>query len=330
MQQIQPSMQPDTQQDNPQPKEYPGFAVGGILLISLSCFVVSSFLMEDVLILLGLTNRIAYFLSGALCSGLFFFLLPCVCLRLMRLSPFHFAGNYRIQSASQVFLWVGLGICCRLVILPLQLGWAGLLHLIGITPAESASVVYSSSFLLNAVCFAILPGIFEEFFFRGILFRSLEGYSRPIPAILLSSLAFALLHMDLLNIFPVLVLGGVAALALRYSCNLLSAILIHIVFNLTGILMSALLPSLASLLSGVNEVVLLTASAYVIPVLGIAGFVGCFFSFRALKKIAHRGGVPSFSMLYVTQQKKACMANTIVLLCCVAALFLASVIGGLV
>ena len=330
--QTDPATQPAAEQQDSKtpPQAYPGFAVSSIALVCLSCFVISSFFIEDVLVYLGLPNRTAFFMGGLLCSGLFFLGLPCVCLRLMHLSPLRFAGNFPVQRPSQVLLWLGLGVCCRLVILPLQLGWAALLHLLGLDSVSGTAVLYSSSFLLNALCFAILPGVFEEFFFRGVLFRNLQGYSRLVPAVLLSSGIFALLHMDLLNIFPVLVVGAVCALSLHYSGNVLSAMLIHVVFNLTGILMSTYSAPLFSLFSGVNTVVLLTASAYVIPLLGILGFIGCFFSFRALRKTAHQRQIPSFSCLYDSTQKKACMVNTIVMLCCVGALFLAAVVGSLI
>lgn len=70
---------------------------------------------------------------------------------------------------------------------------AGTLMLLGIYKVEG---VNSPMFLLPALAMAIKSGIFEELIFRGVLYRSVEAVFGSWAGIILSSLAFGLVHMS--------------------------------------------------------------------------------------------------------------------------------------
>lgn len=90
----------------------------------------------------------------------------------------------------------------------------------------------SNLYLLAA--YAIIPAICEEFIFRGILCREYEngGVARSI---VFSSLFFALLHFNPVNILVYLFSGVILALVLYSSRSLIGAMLTHFLYNLFGL-----------------------------------------------------------------------------------------------
>jgi hypothetical protein len=88
---------------------------------------------------------------------------------------------------------------------------------------------------LALACFFITAGIlaplFEEVIFRGFLLPSLTRYLSVGEAIIVSSLLFAIAHLSLSEILPLTVLGIVLGVVYTRSRNLLSAILLHSLWN---------------------------------------------------------------------------------------------------
>jgi|ERR1700678_1926937 membrane protease YdiL (CAAX protease family) len=77
---------------------------------------------------------------------------------------------------------------------------------------------------------AIAP-VAEELAFRGYLYGVIKRYFGAVPALLLSSILFALIHLNLPSFFPLFVLGAVFALAYELSGSLLVPMTMHASFN---------------------------------------------------------------------------------------------------
>ncbi|MGA0198794.1 MAG: CPBP family intramembrane glutamic endopeptidase [Prochlorotrichaceae cyanobacterium] len=78
---------------------------------------------------------------------------------------------------------------------------------------------------------ALLAPLFEEWLFRGFLMASLTRYVPPYGAILLSGLIFALAHLSLSEILPLWALGSLLGYVYGRSQNLVSAIVLHSLWN---------------------------------------------------------------------------------------------------
>jgi uncharacterized protein len=89
-------------------------------------------------------------------------------------------------------------------------------------------------FLITA---AIAAPLFEEFLFRGFLLSSLTRYFPTWGAIVLSSLIFAVAHLSLSEVLPLMTLGIVLGFVYTRSQNLLSSMLLHSLWN-SGTLLS--------------------------------------------------------------------------------------------
>lgn len=93
------------------------------------------------------------------------------------------------------------------------------------------------AFAIFGVTAAIAAPIFEEILFRGFLLPSLTRYLPVWGAIVLSSFIFALAHLSLSEVLPLMVLGMVLGFVYSRSRNLLSSMLLHSLWN-SGTLLS--------------------------------------------------------------------------------------------
>lgn len=99
--------------------------------------------------------------------------------------------------------------------------------------------------VLLVTVLAILPAILEELVFRGVILSSFEPCGTG-PAIIGSALLFAFAHMSLEKLPIYFFAGVVLALAVYASRSLFSAILIHALYNLTGLLLGEYLSGVAA------------------------------------------------------------------------------------
>ena len=83
------------------------------------------------------------------------------------------------------------------------------------------------------IVFAVLPGICEELFFRGLLLSSFRKKMSPMAAVTLTAFFFAVMHMDLSRFSFTFVMGVILGIVLLYTKNILAPILIHILCNAT-------------------------------------------------------------------------------------------------
>jgi membrane protease YdiL (CAAX protease family) len=82
-----------------------------------------------------------------------------------------------------------------------------------------------------------LQPIAEEIFFRGFLIDKLNGLTGLYPAAIISSVLFGLAHLTYANIYPAImtaIVGLILALLVIKTKNLYSAIIAHILFNVTS------------------------------------------------------------------------------------------------
>ena len=87
---------------------------------------------------------------------------------------------------------------------------------------------------------AIAAPFYEEIMFRGFLLPSLTRYFPLWGAIAISSLIFAVAHLNLSEVLPLTVLGMVLGIVYTRSRNLLSSMLLHSLWN-SGTLISLFL-----------------------------------------------------------------------------------------
>jgi membrane protease YdiL (CAAX protease family) len=91
-------------------------------------------------------------------------------------------------------------------------------------------------FLLALLIGAIIPAISEEFLFRGFGQRSLEEKNSVLFSILVTGTIFGVIHFNLVNLFPLILIGIFLGYLAHYSSNILVPIFIHFLNNAVSIL----------------------------------------------------------------------------------------------
>ena len=84
------------------------------------------------------------------------------------------------------------------------------------------------------VAYAIIPAICEEFIFRGVLCHEYET-GGVVRAVAFSSIFFAMLHFNPINIMTYLFSGIVLALVLYATRSLFAAMITHLLYNIFGL-----------------------------------------------------------------------------------------------
>jgi membrane protease YdiL (CAAX protease family) len=93
---------------------------------------------------------------------------------------------------------------------------------------HSSTVTQRVPIILLAV---VVAPVTEELAFRGYLYGVMKRYIGAVPALVLSGILFALIHLNLPSFFPLLVLASVFALAYELSGSLLVPMTMHALFN---------------------------------------------------------------------------------------------------
>ncbi|MDE2976533.1 MAG: CPBP family glutamic-type intramembrane protease [Acidobacteriota bacterium] len=81
------------------------------------------------------------------------------------------------------------------------------------------------------VFFAILPGIFEEIAFRGVLLHGLKSRLKPVRLVLVAGIAFGFFHVDLFRIPGTSLLGVLLVIAVLRSGSIYPAMAWHALHN---------------------------------------------------------------------------------------------------
>jgi len=92
----------------------------------------------------------------------------------------------------------------------------------------------SNTVLLIVVAF--IGPIAEEVFFRGFLYSAFKKNWGILPALLLSSILFSVVHLQIFSFIPLLVIGWLLAYLFERTRSLLPAIFLHAIYNLILIL----------------------------------------------------------------------------------------------
>jgi membrane protease YdiL (CAAX protease family) len=101
---------------------------------------------------------------------------------------------------------------------------------------ETLKLPFDPGWWLPAIAIGAAP-IFEEFIFRGLVFRGLRRSANATVAILGSAAVFAIVH-PAISVLPVFVLGLVAAWIFERSKLLISAIVTHMIYNVAVVVMN--------------------------------------------------------------------------------------------
>lgn len=122
------------------------------------------------------------------------------------------------------------------------------------------------SLMVNLISTAVLPALLEEMVFRGYVLQALRTQGDGI-AIVLSSLLFALLHGNLLQIPFAFILGLVMAYLVLQTGNIWLSVILHFITNGLSVVLQYVTLGMNDQAAGSLNTIVFVAAA----VLGLAG-----------------------------------------------------------
>ncbi len=139
---------------------------------------------------------------------------------------------------------------------------------------------------LNVVLMALVPAVCEEYIFRGLIFH---GYKKknPFGAMLMSSLLFGLIHMNVNQFIYAFIMGIAFCLIVYATGTVMSSIIAHFIFNAFNVIMSHKAADILNETENVSTEVPLEVMDYVISygimvMIALAGLVGAYRMFKRL------------------------------------------------
>ncbi len=154
-------------------------------------------------------------------------------------------------------------------------------------------------FFSYLITFAILPAIFEEILFRGILLNCFSGMRR-IVSVLISALLFALYHQSFVQFFYQFIYGVALGFLATNAKSVIPCIIAHFINNFTVLLLSYLQISL-NLFSPI--VLVIGANA-----LAVFGTIIFFLERKIGKRESVKGEVKAFFLPFGTFGILVCLA----------------------
>ncbi|MPM61496.1 hypothetical protein SDC9_108356 [bioreactor metagenome] len=94
----------------------------------------------------------------------------------------------------------------------------------------------STNSIISIICFVVFIPIFEEIMCRGIIFNHLKRNYSIVSAIIIQALIFGLLHGNIIQSTYTFICGIVFVLVNIYCGSIFGGIILHIIFNLFGVL----------------------------------------------------------------------------------------------
>lgn len=171
-----------------------------------------------------------------LVSGLLTLLITFLLLR--KKQKLGFIYKFNKISSTPILLSAMLGISMNIFIV----GVIALLSLISIFSEyeEIASQLMKGNIFLIIISVGIIIPFVEEVIFRGIVFNRLTNMTKLPIAIVISSFIFGFVHFNVLQGLYTFLLGVVLALIYYWCDSIYPAIIVHISFNLTSVIVSTL------------------------------------------------------------------------------------------
>lgn len=144
--------------------------------------------------------------------------------------------------------------------------------------------------LYLTLAFAALPAICEEFVYRGILCCEYER-GGVMRSVIISSVLFALLHFNIVNLPVYLFAGAILALTLYATRSLVGAVIVHFLYNLFGLFAQPYMSALYSITGSPAFFVFLTAVLFF-----VSAAVFCGQASKLYRQYLYRGESAAYRM----------------------------------
>lgn len=103
--------------------------------------------------------------------------------------------------------------------------------------AEMAGAMQSEYFVLNILCFALLPACVEEFVFRGMLYQTYKKSCMRI-AVFLSAFLFGCMHLNFNQFLYTFVFGIFLVMVMEATGSIFASMICHFILNMNTVILT--------------------------------------------------------------------------------------------
>lgn len=212
-----------------------------IYFISMSLFCVMRIAVAEGF-LSGLSANWQDVIGTLIIQGLIMFALPmvlyCTFIKVKPKSLFKTCNFTKVNTAT-VFISLGLGVCMFFITIAVSAVFNGIISFFGYQVPLSFGVSEPidtgiGKFFLDVLLIAVLPAIGEEFLHRGVVLQGTkhEGFGK---AIVMSSVLFGLMHLNISQVSYAIVLGLIMGFASVVAKNIWVPIIMHFTNNFIAV-----------------------------------------------------------------------------------------------
>ena len=218
------------------------FKISLIYFISLTLFVGIRIVFQ-LGFLRGMNEHLQDIISTLLIQVIIMFLVPFLLYMLVyRKKPKETFSDVGFKKISSRAIWISvlIGIIAFFLNIVVSSVFNGIINGLGYESGSgSGSADYSVlSFFINVLCVAVLPAFCEEFLHRGILMRGMFNSISVKHALIISSICFGLMHLNIVQVFYASILGLLIGFVSIVGKSIWPAIIIHFVNNFINVYLS--------------------------------------------------------------------------------------------
>lgn len=135
-------------------------------------------------------------------------------------------------------LSAGIGICAQYSGIASNLPINYLIYLLGgNTGSNVPSLTSFPLFLIGIAVLCVMPAVFEEVLFRGVIYNHFRQYGTK-AAIIISALLFSVMHLDFSNTFGTFLLGIICGIMVKHTNRIIYPMITHFFMNLASAISS--------------------------------------------------------------------------------------------
>lgn len=149
--------------------------------------------------------------------------------------------GFKKIGIKAVLLCFLIGIIAFILNIAVASVFNGIIRSLGYNPSSSGTAEGDTSlayFFLQVLTVSILPAVCEEFLHRGVLLRGLSKSVRVKSALIISSLLFGLMHLNITQFFYASILGLLIGFVSIVGKSIWPAIIIHFTNNFLNVYLS--------------------------------------------------------------------------------------------
>lgn len=142
-------------------------------------------------------------------------------------------------KVSKILIFIILGAALNILLTPIINVLDYGLDKLGVPAHNLGYTLDTQNYIISLFSLALLPAIFEELLFRGLIFKGLKKYGKAF-SIITTTLMFTLFHMSIRQtLFPIL-FGLTLGFVMYKENNLIYCIILHFMNNFTTLTLSYL------------------------------------------------------------------------------------------